>query len=60
MDTTRQSLKLTNLQSESNATLEMNPFLIRSENGNIAITLSEHINDTDSRCYQICEYFYVM
>lgn len=57
MDTTRQSLKLTHLRkSESNETLEMNPFLIRSENGNIAITLSEHFNVTNSRCYQICEY----
>ncbi|KAG4067038.1 hypothetical protein HA402_000029 [Bradysia odoriphaga] len=61
IDTTRQSLKLTNLQSDSNATLEtknnstleMKPFLIRSESGNIAITLSQHLNDTNSRCYQI-------
>lgn len=60
MDTTRQSLKLTNLHLNTggNVTLEMNPFLIRSENGNIAITLSEHLNDTNTRCYQICKYTY--
>lgn len=72
IDTTRQSLKLTNLHSDNNATLDMNPngtltvnpkatlemrpFLIRSENGNVAVTLSERLNDTNSRCYQICEY----
>lgn len=58
IDTTRQTLKLTNpdIKFDSNVTLEMNPFLIRSESGNIAITLSEHLNDTNSRCYQICEY----
>lgn len=59
LNTTIQTLKLTHTHSESNLTLEMNPFLIRSENGNIAITLSE-INDNLSRCYQICEYFLVI
>ncbi|KAJ6638018.1 hypothetical protein Bhyg_10751 [Pseudolycoriella hygida] len=53
MDATRKTLKLTNIQSESNVTLEMNPFLIRTENGNIALTLSEDLNNTNSRCYQI-------
>lgn len=57
MDTQGHSLQLEHQPSAINATLEMNPFLIRSENGNIAVTLSEYLTDcNNTRCYQICEY----